>query len=50
MQRVTAGQQPKPLPMVQPGPGQRGTLSSSGMVADSQILNVLENILGGLEN
>ncbi|RYH03936.1 PBP1A family penicillin-binding protein [Salipiger sp. IMCC34102] len=50
MQRVVAGQQPRPLPMEVPGPSQNGTLASSGMVADSQILNVLDTILGGLEN
>ncbi|SEQ42813.1 penicillin-binding protein, 1A family [Loktanella sp. DSM 29012] len=48
MRRVVAGQQPKPLPMDIPGPARNGTLSNSGIAADSQILNVLDNILGGL--
>ncbi|MBS1301058.1 PBP1A family penicillin-binding protein [Loktanella sp. SALINAS62] len=48
MRRVVAGQQPKPLPMDIPGPARNDTLSSTGIVADSQILNVLDNILGGL--
>lgn len=51
MSRVVAGEQPKPLPMDIPGPGTRGnTLQDPGITADSQIMNVLDNILNGLGN
>jgi len=48
---VTAGQQPTPLPMIAPtGATRGGIISSNGMVVDQEILNVLEGILGAIEN
>ena len=51
MSRVVAGEVPKPLPMDLPGPSSRGgMLADSGIEADGQILDVLNNILNGLGN
>ena len=49
MSRVVAGETPKPLPMDLPGPSSRnGTLADQSITADRQILDVLDNILNGL--
>ena len=49
MVRITDGMTPMPLPMEQPaGTSQTGTIANSGIVADEEILNVLGNILNGL--
>jgi 1A family penicillin-binding protein len=51
MSRVVAGETPKPLPMDIPGPSTTGgVLEDTGIVADGQIMDVLNNILGGLGN
>jgi penicillin-binding protein 1A len=51
MARVVTGQTPKPLPMDLPGPSTTsGVLEDTGIVADGQIMDVLQNILGGLGN
>ncbi len=51
MSRVVAGQAPKPLPLDVPGPSSRGgMLADTGIEADTEILDVLQNILGGLGN
>ncbi len=52
MERVLAGQTPTPLPMMIPQrPLETDLLQSEGgVVQDQQVLNVLENILGGLGN
>jgi membrane peptidoglycan carboxypeptidase len=49
MVRVTGGLQPTALPMESPqGPASGQIFSNDGIVADQEILNVLEGILGGL--
>ena len=49
MSRVVAGETPRPLPMDLPGPSSRnGTLADQSITADRQILDVLDNILNGL--
>ncbi|MEH6652751.1 PBP1A family penicillin-binding protein [Loktanella salsilacus] len=51
MSRVVTGETPKPLPMDIPGPSTTGgVLEDTGIVADGQIMDVLNNILGGLGN
>lgn len=51
MSRVVTGETPKPLPMEIPGPSTTGgVLEDTGIVADGQIMDVLNNILGGLGN
>ena len=49
MSRVVAGETPRPLPMDLPGPSSRGgMLADQTITADRQILDVLDNILNGL--
>ena len=49
MSRITAGWQPTRLPMQAPeGRSGSGTIANQGIVADEEIQNVLQNILGGL--
>ncbi len=51
MSRVVTGETPKPLPMDVPGPSTTGgVLEDTGIIADGQIMDVLNNILGGLGN
>ncbi|SFK97895.1 penicillin-binding protein, 1A family [Loktanella salsilacus] len=51
MSHVVTGETPKPLPMDIPGPSTTGgVLEDTGIVADGQIMDVLNNILGGLGN
>ncbi len=49
MTRITAGWQPSRLPMEAPSVASgAGTISGGDIVADQEILNVLDDILGGL--
>ena len=50
MAGVVAGQTPKPLPLDMPAASSRGGMlaDTGGITADRQILNVLDNILNGL--
>jgi membrane peptidoglycan carboxypeptidase len=51
MARVTSGMTPTPLPALAPsGPSDNALVQSNGIVADQELLNVLNNILSGVNN